>query len=207
MISFLSNVAETIILTIIVCTILEMLLPNSKNKKYIKVIMGIYLIFNMISPIINNDKIFATDFQNIISQNESVNSQNASNQNLMDDQLEKIYKKKLNEEIENKIDELGYKVKNIEVDAQLLGENAGIYSIKACVSKKELNKKEDKDNNINENEIEEINEVSEVNISIGNMIKNKIKDGKSKTEEEKTLQKNIAEYYQIDVNAVNISIE
>ena len=106
MISFLSNVAETIILTIIVCTILEMLLPNSKNKKYIKVIMGIYLIFNIISPIINNDKIFATDFQNIISQNESVNSQNTSNQNLMDDQLEKIYKKKLNEEIENKIKQI-----------------------------------------------------------------------------------------------------
>lgn len=207
MISFLSNVAETIILTIIVCTILEMLLPNSKNKKYIKVIMGIYLIFNIISPIINNDKIFATDFQNIISQNESVNSQNTSNQNLMDDQLEKIYKKKLNEEIENKINEFGYKVKNIEINAQLLGENAGIYSIKASVSKKELNNNEDKNNNINENKIEEINEVPEVKISIGNMIKNKIEDGKSKTEEEKTLQKNIAEYYQIDVNVVNISIE
>ena len=49
MIEFISNWASGIIVTIIVITILEMLLPNNKNKKYIKVLMGIYLIFCMIS--------------------------------------------------------------------------------------------------------------------------------------------------------------
>ena len=58
MIQFLSSWAKSLGLTIVVVSILEMLLPNNKNKKYIRMVMGIYVIFTMISPVINNKDVF-----------------------------------------------------------------------------------------------------------------------------------------------------
>ena len=36
-----------------IATILEMILPEGKNKKYIKKIIGIYILFAVLSPIIS----------------------------------------------------------------------------------------------------------------------------------------------------------
>ena len=52
MIDFLSTWAEKIVLSVIVISILEMLIPNNKMKKYIRVVMGIFILFNIISPLI-----------------------------------------------------------------------------------------------------------------------------------------------------------
>lgn len=207
MISFLSNVAETIILTIVICTILELLLPDSKNKKYIKVIMGIYLIFNIISPIINNKEILATDFNNVLNNSQSIRTESIDNKSSMDEGLEKVYKQKLDEEVEKKINELGYIANGLQIEAKLLGDNAGIYSIKANVSKMENNKKNNENtNNLAENQIKEVEKVDEVKISIGDRIKNKIAEKANNTEEEKKLQEDLANYYQINSNVVSISI-
>ena len=54
MIDFMISWAEQIVLAIIVATIIELILPKSKNKKYIQMIIGVYVLFNIISPIINN---------------------------------------------------------------------------------------------------------------------------------------------------------
>ena len=51
MIKDISNWTGSIVASVIVVTLLEMLLPESKNKKYIKTIMGVYLLFTIISPI------------------------------------------------------------------------------------------------------------------------------------------------------------
>ena len=40
-------------LAIVVVSILEMLLPNNKTKKYIRVVMGIYVLFTIISPFVS----------------------------------------------------------------------------------------------------------------------------------------------------------
>ena len=52
MIEFFSTWAEQIVLAVIIATIIEMLLPNNKNKKYVQMIIGIYILFNIISPIV-----------------------------------------------------------------------------------------------------------------------------------------------------------
>lgn len=52
MIDFLNTWAEKIALSVIVISILEMLIPNNKMKKYIRVVMGIFILFNIISPLI-----------------------------------------------------------------------------------------------------------------------------------------------------------
>lgn len=52
MITFLKSWANQIIVAVIIATIFEMLLPNGNNKKYIKMIIGLYVLFTIIQPII-----------------------------------------------------------------------------------------------------------------------------------------------------------
>lgn len=52
MITFLKSWANQIIVAVIIATIFEMLLPNGNNKRYIKMIIGLYVLFTIIHPII-----------------------------------------------------------------------------------------------------------------------------------------------------------
>ena len=65
MIEFMSSWAEQIVLAVIVATIIEMILPKNKNKKYIQMVIGIYVLFNIISPIIKNKDNFSIEKYNI----------------------------------------------------------------------------------------------------------------------------------------------
>ncbi len=50
---FISSWVQGIIVAVVIATIIEMLLPNGNSSKYIKIVIGVYIIFNIISPIIN----------------------------------------------------------------------------------------------------------------------------------------------------------
>lgn len=65
MIKFLSSWAKGLGVAIVVVSILEMLLPNNKTKKYVRMVMGIYIIFNIISPLVQNRNLFNTNEINI----------------------------------------------------------------------------------------------------------------------------------------------
>ena len=54
MVKFLSSWVKNLSFSLIVVSILEMLLPNNKTKKYVKVVMGLYILFSIISPFIEN---------------------------------------------------------------------------------------------------------------------------------------------------------
>ena len=44
---------QTIIVAVAVATIIEMILPNGNSKKYIKMVLGIFIVFNIVSPLIS----------------------------------------------------------------------------------------------------------------------------------------------------------
>ena len=52
MIEFIKTWVNQIIVAVIISTIIEMILPNGNNKKYIKMIIGLYVLFTIIQPII-----------------------------------------------------------------------------------------------------------------------------------------------------------
>ena len=58
MVNFLSSWVKNLSLAIIVVSILEMLLPNNKTKKYVKMVMGLYILFSIISPFIKSNFVF-----------------------------------------------------------------------------------------------------------------------------------------------------
>ena len=58
MINFLSNWIEQIAIAVIIVSIFELILPKGNLKKYIKVVLGIYIIFCMISPFVNSSALY-----------------------------------------------------------------------------------------------------------------------------------------------------
>ena len=50
---FITSWVQGIIIAVIIGSIIEMLLPNGNSKKYIKVVIGVYIVFSIVSPIIS----------------------------------------------------------------------------------------------------------------------------------------------------------
>ena len=65
MVEFLSSWAGNITVSVIIATIIEMILPEGKNRKYIKTVIGVYILFIILSPIITKISGQEIDMQNI----------------------------------------------------------------------------------------------------------------------------------------------
>ena len=94
MIEFLSSWTKGLGVTIVVVSILEMLLPNNKTKKYIRMVLGVFVIFNIISPLIQNkDKL---DLSNLdIEDYATVQITSTATQTSMDERINKLYEDEL----------------------------------------------------------------------------------------------------------------
>lgn len=129
MIKFLSSWAEQIILAVMIATIIELILPNSKNKKYIQMVIGVYVLFNIISPIINDKKKLSFEQYDIEKYIESSSSE--IDQTSMNERLEKIYLDELKQDITKKFNDEGFSIIQCKIEAELdsTKKNAGIHEI------------------------------------------------------------------------------
>ena len=141
MINFLSSWVKSFGLSVVVVSILEMLLPNNKTKKYIRMIMGIYILFTMISPFISNKDIFDIDKIDVNF------DEYALNRTSMDERIEDLYIEELEKDITKKIEEKGYEIKKCKVDAKISEDESKITKIK-------INAKKQENNKVNEENIE-----------------------------------------------------
>ena len=161
MISFLSSWAEQVILAVIIATILELILPNSKNKKYVQMVIGVYVLFNIISPIIKNkEKLVFSE----IDLDKYITTSTKVEQSSMDARLEKIYLDELENNIKSKFKNAGIEIIKCTIDADLdtTKKNAGIHSIDVKVKNVDDEKKISK---IKQEIIEEY-EISEDKVKI-----------------------------------------
>lgn len=161
MINFLSSWAEQVILAVIIATILELILPNSKNKKYVQMVIGVYVLFNIISPIIKNkEKLVFSE----IDLDKYITTSTKVEQSSMDARLEKIYLDELENNIKSKFKNAGIEIIKCTIDAELdtTKKNAGIHSIDVKVKNVDDEKKFSK---IKQEIIEEY-EISEDKIKI-----------------------------------------
>lgn len=146
MIEILSSWAENVVLAIIITTIIELIIPNNKNKKYIQMVIGVYILFNIISPIVNNKEKFLIEEASI---EKYINKSNINvNESSIDEKTENIYLEELKKNITARFEDKGVNVYKCEINAELDSskKNSGIHNIMIKVNKK----------NINENEISKI---------------------------------------------------
>jgi len=185
MIEFISFWAKSLGLAIVIVSILEMLLPNNKNKKYIRMVMGIYIIFNIVSPFINNQDIFNIENIDIekYALNETEEIQVASeevNQTSMNKRIKDLYVEELQKDITKKVEEQGYKVNSCEVKVNILDKEneTEIKEIKLKVEKSQKAEEENKED-AEERLVEEIQKIKEVDTTV-----NMQKEDEEKQDEE-----------------------
>lgn len=208
MIEFISSWAKSLGVTIILVSIIEMLLPNNKTKKYIRVILGIFVLFNIISPFIKNkeqlniiEEINSADLEKYSSEYDDYksndNNNNKDNNNLnqtsMDKRITELYKQELERSIKNKIEEIGYEVESCKVEAEIINNETGIKKVKVKIgNKKEENNNgnnEDNEKTTEEKVVEEIDKIKKVDrvgtINIFKSEEENTENEKNNTEEDK----------------------
>ncbi len=116
MIEHISSWAEQIVIAVIAVTIIEMILPKGNSKKYIKTIIGIYILYVIISPVIKlanggNFKLDYEEYEKYFNTGKIENKiQTAS--------VEVTYKLELEKKLKSDIQNMGYNVikANVELD-------------------------------------------------------------------------------------------
>lgn len=190
MVNWLNTWAQRIIIVVIICTIIEMILPEGKNKKYIKIVMGIYVVFTIISPIIakinNKEKIDLEKYLDVNVSNETIETSATVDTNKY---IEEVYKEKLKEDVKEKLLSINYETKNVNLEIETKNDNTygSILSLEVTVSKE---KEEKSENTIRINKV-----------TIGE--NNKDKADLTKEEIDK-IKKCLAENYKIDEEKISV---
>ena len=196
MIEFLSSWAQGIIVAVIIATLIEMILPNSSSKKYVKVVIGMYILFTIVSPIIkkvggkdiNLNTINIEEYEQQISKSDNTISRKFEDNNTRS--IKDIYVSNLKADISAKLKEKGYEIDTSDIQIKD-DENYTIEKITLKLIKME--QKQGKNNEIVINTVE-----------IGNTISQK--DSKTLSDDEKQEVKDyISETYDIDKKNINIS--
>ena len=196
MIESLSSWAQGIIVAVIIATLIEMILPNSSSKKYVKVVIGMYILFTIVSPIIkklggkdiNLNTINIEKYEQQISKSDNTISRKFEDNNTRI--IKDIYVSNLKADISAKLKEKGYEIDTSDIQIKD-DENYTIEKITLKLIKME--QKQEKNNEIVINTVE-----------IGNTISQK--DSKTLSDDDKQEVKDyISETYDIDKKNINIS--
>ena len=205
MIKFLSNWIEGITISVIIASIFEMIIPKGNIKKYVKIVLGIYIVFNIISPILNDKYKIENINETIQGYSDNFKSfteqKNDSNAN-----LDRIYINTLEKDIVKTIENEGYNVYKCNVkgifDANK--KNIGINKIEIVLYSNKIENKTQKEEKENTIKIEEVNEVEKVEINIDNQ--KALDKGKINLKDIDTLRNFLSKHYEINKDIIEIQV-
>lgn len=194
MIDWISTWAQSIIIAVIIATIIEMILPSGSSKKYIKVVTGVYILFTIISPVITKFTGKTLAVSDILELDSYVNEikQKEVSQNLLAENnsssIKDIYTANLKSDIKNKLKQKGYSANNIVLT---VGDDENYTLNKIELDIKKI--KEDKQ------EVNEIEAVNKINITISNSVVKKNNNKSSILDKEKEkIKQYLSSVYEID---------
>ena len=122
---------EGIIIAVIISIIIEMIIPEGKNKKYIKVIIGVYIMFVSLTPIL---ELLDYDF----NFNKNMNYNTIETSQSINNNIKDIYISGIEENLKNEIEELGYEVENIKIYTDINYENIEKIELKIVGKKRDI---------------------------------------------------------------------
>lgn len=198
MVTAISSWAEQIIIAIMIATIFEMILPDCKNKKYVKTVIGLYILFTILSPIIKNfsngDISFASS-----EYTKEINEISSSYQkfdNVTDNNIQDTYILSLKQDIQGKLNKKGYIAATINIEIEK--ENEELYGQinKLSISLSKKPQQEDKKSN---------NSISVNKIQIENTTNNTIAtNSKINDKEIKELKEYLSSEYGVETDNIKI---
>lgn len=217
MIEWISNWAGGIVVAVIIGTVIEMILPSGNSKKYIKVVIGIYVLFTIVSPVITKftgETIEVSDILDLdkyVEEAEDVGVQNTVQSN---NQIMEVYSSGIKEDLKAKIEAKGYMVNSIDIGIAN-DESYSITDITIDVEKEEKvdgNEMVENEENTGEadstNKVEPIENVNKVEISIAGDSTNSNKDSNEDSlsnSEKKELKEYLSSVYEVNKNNIIIN--
>lgn len=207
MISFISTWAQGIIVAVIIATVIEMILPEGSSKKYIKVVIGIYILFVIVTPVINKFSKQSIDVSSVIDYEfegeiKQVSSSNLEERNNLN--IKSMYEMNLKSDIKNKIQGKGFVVDNVKVEI-LDDDEYTINKIDVAISG-EKQEEEKKENQSKKNVVTIVDNIEKITIDLSKQNRNEKEEKKYtiSTKNANNLKEYLSSIY--SVNTKNIEI-
>ena len=207
-IDWISSWASSIIVAVIIGTIIEMIIPEGNSKKFIKMVIGVYVVFTIVTPVITKitgrelEVSDILDLDTYIEQaEESINSQNTI-QKSNEDSIKSIYLSSLENDMKAKIEGKGYTVKEISIDVAN-DENYTIRSINLFIQEKQ--DVQDTEINISD-KIEPVNKIENIEIGQQNeLVEDEQISNDTSSSEKKDLKEYLNTIYEVPIENININ--
>ena len=193
--NWISGWIQGIIIAVIIGTIIEMLLPDGNCKKYVKVVIGVYILFSIVSPVITKftgNEFRVSDIYDINTYIDvSAKSSQENIENSQQNQIKQVYITNLKNDMKQKIQEKGYSVKSLTLEIS----NDEQYTLKKIFA--QVSKRKNEENN-------EVKGANEINITISNTTENIEEDISISTKEQNDLKAYLSGIYNLEEKNINI---
>lgn len=213
MINFINSWAQGIILAVIIATIIEIILPEGNNKKYVKTIIGIYVLFVMVYPLISKISNKNINIESIIDNANTKMSKYEIDNNIAletNGYIEETYKQKLEEDIRQKLNERGYEIDsfNLYIETDDNERYGQINSIVMQINKiKELEEDYKNSENYTVNKVDKVEkvEIKISNTNVSNNSNNKEKLSELSKDEINSLREYLNTTYGVEKERIHIN--
>ena len=198
MISWISSWAQGIIMAVIIGSIIEMILPEGNSKKYVKIVIGVYVLFTIISPVISKITGKTIQVSDILELNKYIEeTENNSKLYVTLDEdnsnnIKDIYESSLRNDIKAKVAAKGYNAKNIKLEI----EDDEEYTLKKIDIEIYKNMEKDK---------KDIETIQNVDINISQKSTENDMQEKLSEKDKRKLKDYLSGVYEIDEKNININ--
>ena len=154
MIEGISTFCVSIICTIMLVIVLNMIMPDGKSKKYVGFVYKIVVTLVLIEPIIG---LFDINIDEVLASISSDYEEVKVDENLYNEILKKAYEQELINDIVKRLNENGYSVNDVKIEydkdslmptklyMDLIGENGYVQPVKVEVSSISRNNEQEKE--------------------------------------------------------------
>ncbi len=183
-----------------------MLLPNNSSSKYIKVVVGVFVLFSIISPVVSklkgNDILDEINMDSYIEKTgrESIQTSTVNVDN--NKAIKKIYEENLKIDIKSKISQKGYTVGEVNLD---ISDNSE-YTINKIEIKITAKNETSSKKTATENTTTIVENIENIKISLGGSRKDEKKEEQSiiSESEKRKLREYVGNVYEVSENNIQI---
>ena len=206
MISFISSWTQGIIVSVIIASIIEMILPDGNSKKYVKVVIGVFILFSIVSPVINKFTKKEINISSIVDVEKYSDAKQVSSTNLEVNtslNIKQMYETNLKVDIKSKIESKGLKVKDITInisDDEYKIEKIDIGIMGEINEESEVKNNKKSKNNV----IGIVDSIEKISVDISSKVSKEEKEYVISSKDANTLKEYLSNVY--DVNTKNIFI-
>ena len=202
--SFISSWAQGVIVAVIVASIIEMILPNNSNGKYVKVMIGIFVLFSIISPVVSRFKegVKGTSSMDSYIDASSREIKQYPSKNLNNEETIKLmYEENLKIDIKSKVSQRGYTVGDIKLDIL----NNSEYTLNKIELR--ITAKNEIQNQTTKSTTTIVENIANIKISIGNNGTNQEQEQQSviSESEKRELKRYLSSVYEVNENNIIIN--